>query len=72
MNIESNHIYILKGNKPSNNRTVKKILVLELTEHTIFTQNLDSEGKIKVRDSLENFNYDWKAIEDLGLSGIQK
>jgi len=71
MKIESNHIYIIKGNRPTNRSIVKKILVLELTEYTIFTQNLDSEGKIKVRDSLEDFNYDWKAIEDLGLSGIQ-
>lgn len=66
--LEANNIYIIKGNKASNDRVIRKILVIEVTEHTIVTQNLDSENKPKYRELTVDFSYDWKVLEKLGLN----
>lgn len=68
--LELNHIYIIRGNKASNSRSVRKILVIEITEKTIVTQNLDIESRPQYRELIEDFHYDWKILEDLGLQII--
>ena len=68
LKMQENHIYILKGNKASNDRIIRKVLIIEKTEHTIVSQNLDSENKPKYRELIVDFEYDWKVLEDLGLN----
>ena len=55
--------YIIKGKNAGNDRQVYKITVLELTKTSIFCQYIDSGASI--RDTLDEFNYSYKIIEDV-------
>lgn len=59
-------IYIVQGNIPHNNSTIK-IKVLELTKYTIFFQDMDSETQYCDRLFKDDFDRKWKVIEFLGF-----
>lgn len=60
------HKYIVKTGYNWRYPDVRKILVLEVTNTSIAYKNLDNNSDYVKRDLLENFNMDYKILEDLG------
>ena len=65
--LEEQKCYIIRDKSVSYKHNVTKILILEITETTIFYQNLDSSNQAKFRITKEKFNYEYEVIEDRGF-----
>ena len=55
--------YIIRGERPSNNRDFFKIKILEITDYTYLIKDLDAG--VTYRSGIHNFNNDYKVLEAL-------
>lgn len=64
--LQENRKYIVKQTD-SSYPTVKKIEVIEVTQTSVLSRNLDSGPNAPtLRMEIETFNKSWKILEDLG------
>ena len=60
--LQTGNVYIIKKGY-----NIEKVLVLELTETTVYLQNLDHDSLYKYRVDLKGYDFNnWIIVEDLG------
>jgi len=59
--IIENKTYIFQGNTTISSTEFFKFKILEVTEKTYFIENVDTGSKFRM--GIENFNYNYKAVE---------